>query len=394
MPMETIIALGILLALLFNFVNGLNDAANSIATVIATRVLTPLQAVGMAAFFNLIGPLLFTTAVARTIGKEIVDPAALTVHIIFIGMMIAVIWVFLSSWVGIPISASHSLVGGIMGAAIAGAGPGACLWPSLWHVLMTLLAIFSGAAAGALILPAIARWKGEATWKGYAGMGALTGSTLALPILIVSGLLPLKGILAIIVFIFVSPMLGFTAAFLLCLLTMRLIVRAGQRRIITLFNRLQILSASFYSIGHGSNDAQNAMGIITALLIAGGLQGEFLVPAWVIITSCAAISLGTLMGGWRVIRTMAKKITQLRPYHGFCAETAGGVVLSFITYFGIPVSTTHAISGAIMGVGATQGYAAVQWSIVRSIVTAWIITIPVTASCSFAAFQLYRYLFL
>ncbi|MDH7594408.1 MAG: inorganic phosphate transporter [Methanomicrobiales archaeon] len=363
--MAYVLILGIFLAILFNFVNGLNDAANSIATVIATRVLTPPQAVGMAAFFNMIGPLFFTTAVAKTIGKEIVDPSAMTVHTIFIAVLIAVVWVFISSRIGIPISTSHALVGGILGSAIAAFGIGACLWPPLESIAGVTVVFVSGGISGGIILPAIARWKGESNWREYYRMGSACGVTLAVPILLATHVFVIKGILAIVLFIFISPALGFIASYLLCLLVMRIIARSRERRIEHHFNRLQVFSAAFYSMGHGSNDAQNAMGIITAMLFSAGMLQEFRVPPWVIVVSCIAISLGTLLGGWRVVGTMAKKITHLRPYQGFSAETAGGVVLSFITTFGIPVSTTHAISGAIMGVGATQGYAAVQWSVVR-----------------------------
>lgn len=392
--MEHILILGIILAILFNFVNGLNDAANSIATVIATRVLTPLQAVAMAAFFNMIGPLFFTTAVAKTIGKEIVNPSILTVHTIFIAVLMAVIWVFISSRVGIPISSSHALVGGILGSAIAAFGPGACLWPSPASIAGVAAVIAAGGVTGGITLPALARWRGEPNWREYSRMGIACGVALAVPILLATHVVEIKGILAIVLFIFISPALGFIASYLLCLLVMRILAQSGETRIEHYFNRLQVFSAAFYSMGHGSNDAQNAMGIITAMLLSAGMLQEFSVPPWVILVSCLAISLGTLLGGWRVVGTMAKKITHLRPYQGFSAETAGGVVLSFITTFGIPVSTTHAISGAIMGVGATQGYAAVQWGVVRRIVTAWVLTIPLTTVCSFFAYLIYRSLFL
>ncbi|MCQ8894818.1 MAG: inorganic phosphate transporter [Methanolinea sp.] len=391
--MEHVLVIGIGLALLFNFVNGLNDAANSIATVVATRVLSPLQAVGMAAFFNMVGPFVFTTVVAKTIGKGIVDPAFLIPEVIVIGMAAAVLWVFLSSYAGIPISASHALVGGLIGSAIAWGGIGSVLWPSSGLFVGTVLLFVTGAVLGALVLTLIARKKQEERWTEIAGLGALCGASLLVPPAVISGLLPLKGILAIVVFIVVSPVLGLIAAYFLGMAVILLFRNAQARKMNAVFSRLQVFSAAFYSLGHGSNDAQNAMGVITALLFAAGMLNDFVVPPWVIIASGLAIALGTFLGGWRVVETMGRKITKLRPYQGFCAETGGGVVLSFVTAFGIPVSTTHAISGSIMGIGATRGYSAVQWGIVRKIVTAWILTIPLTAACAYLGFLAFRFLF-
>lgn len=391
--MENIVIAGIFLALLFNFVNGLNDAANSIATVVSTRVLTPLQAVLMAAFFNMAGPFIFTTVVAKTIGKGIVDSGFLTTEVILVGMCAAVLWVFLSSVAGIPISASHALVGGLIGSAIAFGGLGTVLWPSRALFITAMIMAAAGGICGAVILSLTARKKGEENWPEYLMLGALCGISLVIPAGVISGILPISGILAILIFIVVSPILGMVAAYILGMVVIRLFRNANSKWMNYLFSKLQILSAAFYSIGHGSNDAQNAMGVITALLVAAGFLSEFIVPAWVIIISGLAIALGTFLGGWRVVETMGKKITKLRPYQGFCAETGGGVVLSFVTAFGVPVSTTHAISGSIMGIGATRGYSAVQWGIVRRIVAAWILTIPLTASCAFAGFFVYRALF-
>ncbi|MDI9633922.1 MAG: inorganic phosphate transporter [Methanolinea sp.] len=385
--MDLLLLAGISLALLFNFTNGLNDAANSIATVVATRVLSPLKAVAMAAFFNMVGPFVFTTVVAKTIGKGIIDPGFLTPWVIVCGLCSAVLWVTLSSYAGIPISASHALVGGLIGSAIAWGGPGAVLWPSTDLLVRSGIAIFAGGVAGAFVLSALAKRKNQVSKKvEYAGLGFLYGAALVLPPAIVSGLLPLKGILAIVIFIVVSPVLGLVAAYMIGMVVLRLFRNASLRRMNPLFSRLQLFSAAFYSLGHGSNDAQNAMGVITALLFAAGVLDEFVVPTWVIVVSGLAIALGTLLGGWRVVETMGKRITKLRPYQGFCAETGGGVVLSFVTAFGVPVSTTHAISGAIMGIGATRGYSAVQWGIVRRIVAAWVLTIPLTAACAFFSF--------
>jgi len=353
--METVILIGIILALLFNFVNGLNDSANSIATVVSTRVLSPVKAVAMAAFFNMVGPFLFTTVVAMTIGKGIVDPGALIPEVIVIGLGSAVLWVFLSSYAGIPISASQALVGGLIGSAIAWGGTGSVIWPSVDLFLMTIAVFIAGGVAGAVLLSYIAWRKDEEKWAEYIGLGFLCGASLVLPPAIVSGVLPLQGILAIVIFIVVSPVLGFVAAYLLGLVLLRTFRNSPARTMNAIFSKLQVFSAAFYSLGHGSNDAQNAMGVITALLLTAGVLSEFVVPAWVIVVSGLAIALGTFLGGWRVVETMGRKITKLRPYQGFCAETGGGIVLAFVTAFGIPVSTTHAISGSIMGVGATRG---------------------------------------
>lgn len=391
--METVILIGIILALLFNFVNGLNDSANSIATVVSTRVLSPVKAVAMAAFFNMVGPFLFTTVVAMTIGKGIVDPGALIPEVIVIGLGSAVLWVFLSSYAGIPISASQALVGGLIGSAIAWGGTGSVIWPSVDLFLMTIAVFIAGGVAGAVLLSYIAWRKDEEKWAEYIGLGFLCGASLMLPPAIVSGVLPLQGILAIVIFIVVSPVLGFVAAYLLGLVLLRTFRNSPARTMNAIFSKLQVFSAAFYSLGHGSNDAQNAMGVITALLLTAGVLSEFVVPAWVIVVSGLAIALGTFLGGWRVVETMGRKITKLRPYQGFCAETGGGIVLAFVTAFGIPVSTTHAISGSIMGVGATRGYSAVQWGVVRKIVTAWILTIPLTATCGYIGFTALRLIF-
>lgn len=383
--MELFIIIGIALALLFNFVNGLNDAANAIATVVTTRVLSPVKAVGMAAFFNLVGPLFFTTAIAATIGEGIVDPGMITPPLILAAMVGAVLWVFFTSWLGIPISSSHALIGGMLGAGIAVVGVGSILWPDPGTVLYSLEMGVAGALLCGAGLALVAQVKGEAWWK-YFKLGTMAGVSIVYPLLVALGIIHISGILAVLIFMIVSPTLGFVVSFLVGALIIRLTRDKNPPLMNLIFRRLQLFSASFYAIGHGSNDAQNAMGIITALLVAGGALTEFSVPLWVILTSCGAISLGTFLGGWRVVETMGKKITRLQPYQGFCAETSGGVVLSFVTSFGIPVSTTHAISGSIMGVGATRGYTAVKWGIVREIVTAWIITIPASAAVAWLAY--------
>jgi PiT family inorganic phosphate transporter len=386
--MDTIIIAGIIIALMFNFVNGLNDAANSIATIVATRVLTPVQAVAMAAFFNLAGPLIFTTAVAKTIGNGIVDPVFLTTTVILIAMSIAVLWIFFASYLGIPISATHALVGSLMGTAAAYAGFAVIILPPVMSVIMLLVYAIIGACIGSAVFYLIALFADNGDMRTFIGQGALAGFAFSVPFVIITGLLKITGIFAIIVFIVISPLLGFLSAYLLALIFIRLFRNSNPKMMTSISRKLQIVSASFYSIGHGSNDAQNAMGVITALLIAGGILHEFTVPIWVILISCSAIALGTFLGGWKVVRTMAKKITNISAYQGCCAETAGGVVLSFITSFGVPVSTTHAITSAIMGVGASRGSSAVQWGMVREIVTAWILTIPVTFTTGFIVFSL------
>jgi PiT family inorganic phosphate transporter len=391
--MDILILAGIVLALLFNFVNGMNDATNSIATVVATRVLTPLRAVTMAAFFNMIGPLLFTTAVAKTIGKGIVDPIYLTTLVIVIGMFVAVLWVYLSTHFGIPISATHALVGGLIGSAVAYAGIGVIIPPSVGTILWLSFYAAIGAGIGIIVCFLIGRVTKEEAMLLFIIQGAFFGAVLAVPVAIITGLLKISGLFAIVVFIVLSPLLGFIITYILSLFFIRWFRNGNPKKMNFLSKKLQLFSASFYSIGHGSNDAQNGMGVITAVLVAGGILTEFIVPVWVILTCCAAMALGTLLGGWAVVKTMGQKITRLRPYQGFCAETSGGFVLSFITAFGVPVSTTHAITGAIMGVGATRGSSAVQWGIIRTIVTAWIITIPVTAISSYAFFVLYKVIF-
>jgi PiT family inorganic phosphate transporter len=393
MIMDSLVLTGIVLALLFNFVNGMNDAANSIATVIATRVLTPVRAVAMAAFFNMIGPLLFTTAVAKTIGKGIVEPVYLTPIVIVIGMFVTVLWVYLSSRVGIPISATHALVGGLIGSAAAYAGFGVIILPSAGTITGLFVYAALGAITGTVVCFLIARITKEEAVLPFIVQGACAGAILSVPFVIITGLLKISGLFAIVIFIVLSPMLGFIFTYIFSLLFIRWSRNKNPNKMNFLSRKLQVVSASFYSIGHGSNDAQNGMGVITAILVAGGILNEFIVPVWVIILSCGAIALGTVLGGWQVVKTMAKKITNLRPYQGFCAETSGGVVLSFITAFGVPVSTTHAITGSIMGVGATRGSSAVQWGTVRRIVTAWVITIPITATCSYACFVVYKLIF-
>ncbi|MDQ4086771.1 MAG: inorganic phosphate transporter [Pseudomonadota bacterium] len=313
-------------ALAFDFLNGLHDAANSIATVVSTRVLSPPLAVAWAAFFNFISFLFFGLAVATTIGKGIIDPAIVTPAVIFGALMGAITWNLLTWFLGIPSSSSHALVGGLVGAGIAAAGFGSIV---AWGVIKTAA------------------------------------------------------------FIFLAPIFGMLMAIVLVILTSWLfkpLPAYGSDRI---FRRLQLASAAAYSLGHGANDAQKTMGIIMALLVSQGLlSAEDAVPFWVVISCQAAMGLGTLMGGWRIVHTMGSKITRLTPHQGFCAETGGAFMLFGATAFGIPVSTTHTITGAIMGVGAAKRASAVRWGVGRRIVVAWFLTIPASALVASAFYGL------
>jgi PiT family inorganic phosphate transporter len=307
----------ILVALTFDFINGFHDAANSIATVVSTRVLTPRIAVAWAAFFNFAAFLVYGTHVARTIGKGVVDPAVVTPDLILAGLVGAIVWNLLTWWLGLPSSSSHALVGGFVGAALVAAGPRA--------VLVT-------------------------------------------------------GLIKIGQFIVLSPLIGMALGFINMWAVMWIFRRSTPAGVDRLFRRLQLASAAAFSLGHGGNDAQKTMGIITALLYATGhLTGEFRVPLWIVLSAHAAIGLGTLTGGWRIVQTMGMRITKLRPVGGFCAETAGALTLFGVTLTGIPVSTTHTITGAIIGVGSTRGLSAVKWGVAGRIIWAWVLTIPAAA---------------
>lgn len=320
----TIFLIGI--ALLFDFLNGMNDAANSIATVVATRVLSPRLAVLWAAFFNFAAAFGFGVAVAKTVGKGIVDPDIINHHLIFAALAGAIVWTHVCTRYGFPISVSHSLIGGLAGAGII-----------------------------------------------KAGFGALNAS----------------GIIKVSLFIFLSPLLGLALGFSVMTIVLWLFRRTAPRKVDRLFRIGQLVSSAAYSLGHGTNDAQKTMGIIAVLLFSAGYLGdEFYVPMWVILSAHTAIGLGTLAGGWRVIRTMGVKLTHLKPVGGFCAETAGAFVLLGTAIAGIPVSTTHTIAGSIMGVGSTRRLSAVRWGIAGRIVVAWILTIPVSALISAGVFEL------
>jgi inorganic phosphate transporter, PiT family len=307
----------ILVALAFDFLNGLHDAANSIATVVSTRVLRPHYAVIWAAFFNFIAFLFFGLHVAQTVGTGIVAAEIVDAAVIFGALMGAICWNLFTWWLGIPSSSSHALIGGLAGAGVMKAGLTAIVWNGL------------GVTAVAIVL---------------------------------------------------SPLLGFFLALLLVLIVSWAFARSMPSAVDNAFRTLQLASAALYSLGHGGNDAQKTMGIIAVLLYSQGLLGEtFHVPFWVILTCQAAMGLGTLLGGWRIVHTMGSKITRLHPVQGFCAEAGGAITLFLATFLGIPVSTTHTITGAIIGVGAARKVAAVRWNVASNVVFAWIVTLPATA---------------
>ena len=317
----------ILVALVFDFTNGMNDAANSIATIVSTRVLTPRQAVIWAAFFNFVAFLIFGTGVAHTIGKGLIDISVVTPVVIFAGLLGAVTWNLAAWYLGLPISASHALIGGYAGAAVVKAGTGIII---------------------------------------VGGWGK------------------------IILFIFLAPILGLLLGVLFIWIATWAVYKKAPSRINKAARRLQLLSAALYSLGHGGNDAQKTMGIIASLIFAAGWTKTFHIPLWVVLSAHAAIALGTLSGGWRVVKTMGQKITKLRPLDGFCAETASAISIFLATYMGIPVSTTHVITGAISGVGAAKKMSAVHWGVTLRIVWAWIFTIPGAAALAGLSYALIK----
>lgn len=307
----------IAIALLFDLLNGLHDAANSIATIVSTRVLKPRMAVIWAAFFNFIAFMVFGLSVAQTVGSGIIDPTSVNAAVIFGALMGAILWNALTWYLGIPSSSSHALIGGLVGAGAAKSGFSSIVWSGLFKT------------AGGIVF---------------------------------------------------SPLLGFVLALFLSLLVAWIFIRTTPFAVDRFFRSMQFVSASLYSLGHGGNDAQKTMGIIAVLLFSQGqLDGGFHVPLWVVLSCQAAMGIGTLFGGWRIVHTMGSKITRLTPQQGFCAETGGAITLFMATYFGIPVSTTHTITGAIVGVGAARRVSAVRWNIAKDIVVAWIITMPAAA---------------
>ena len=320
-----VVMLLVVLALAFDFMNGFHDAANSIATVVSTGVLKPTQAVVFAAFFNFVAIFIFHLSVAATVGKGIVQPGVVDVHVVFGALVGAISWNVITWYYGIPSSSSHALIGGIVGAVIA-----------------------------------------------KAGTGALVSA----------------GILKTVTFIFVSPLLGFVLGSLMMVLVANIFRHTRPSKVDKWFRRLQLVSAGAYSLGHGGNDAQKTIGIIWMLLMATGYASatETSPPTWVIVCCYMAIGFGTMFGGWRIVKTMGQKITKLKPVGGFCAETGGALTLFIATGLGIPVSTTHTITGAIVGVGSTQRASAVRWGVAGNIIWAWIFTIPASAFVAAVAY--------
>ncbi len=383
--MEPLILFGIILALSLAFVNGLNDASHSIATVVVTRALSPAKAVFLTAICNMLGPFIFTTAVAATIGTTIVTKIALTPASITVAMAAAILLIVVATRIGIPLSSSNAMIGGLMGAGVAVGGIGAIIMPGTNTVLHVIFSGLAGGVAGALILAILTAMLGEDIRLG-ALLGGIVGAALIIPLLMVAGILQLSGLLVVVLFIFISPILGMVSAFLFDIVVTHLFRHSRQNRMKRIFQPLHILACLLQAAAHGGNDGQNAVGLITALLVASGILSSFAVPLWVILAGALAIGLGTCFGGWQVVEKMAHGITKIRPYQGFCAATASSGTLVMETLYGIPVSSTHAINGAIVGVGATRGKDAVQWRVVREMMTAWLITIPLAFVCAFAGF--------
>jgi PiT family inorganic phosphate transporter len=383
--MDPLVLFGIILALALNFVNGLNDASHSIATVVATKALSPGKAVLYTAIGNMIGPFLFTTAVAATIGTAIVNQSGLTPFSIVVAMGAAIILVFVATRAGIPISSSHAMVGGLIGAGIAVAGPGAVILPPFSTLVQVLISGLIGGVIGAIVLGLFtASFKEDIRFG--AMLGAVCGAALIIPVLMLIGTIRIGGLLAIVLFIFISPIIGIVGAFLFDIIVSHLFRHSRRNHMKRIFQPLHVLASLVQATAHGANDGQHAVGVITALLVSSGILLTFDVPSWVILASAVAIGLGTCFGGWQVVDKMAKKITKIRPYQGFCAATASSAILVAVTEMGIPVSSTHAINGAIIGVGATRGKNAVQWQVVREMITAWVITIPLALAVAWAGY--------
>jgi inorganic phosphate transporter, PiT family len=320
----------IAVALVFDYINGFHDAANSIATVVATRVLTPFQAVLWAAFFNFVSAFMFGTGVASTVGKGYVDIHKVTLEVILAGLIGAIAWDLITWWLGLPTSSSHALIGGYAGSAIAHAGLGGLIVGS-WPITMALIIL--------------------------------------------------------------APMLGLVLAYILMIAVYWIFRDSTPSKMDSYFRRLQLISAAAYSLGHGTNDAQKTMGIITGVLVTAGYLKDFHVPVWVILSAHAAIALGTLSGGWRIVHTMGGRLTRLKPRGGFCAETAAAISIFFATAIHQPVSTTHVIAGSIAGVGSINRFKAVRWGIAKNIVWAWVFTIPAAAAIAWLSFHLLTLMF-
>ncbi|HOJ95780.1 MAG TPA: inorganic phosphate transporter [Methanospirillum sp.] len=389
--MEFIIIIGIFLALLFNFVNGLNDAGNSIATVVATRALRPLYALILAAVCNIMGPFILTTAIAKTIGTGVVKPAALTPDTLVVAIFCGVFLLSYLTAKGFPLSASHALIGCMVGSSIAAFGLSTVIWPSGEMIIPVALSGLVGALCGGLCLSIL-----FFMLKGPVRLGAVAGAVGGFSFMIVSlmaaGIIQVSGLLAIFIFIVISPTIGFFGGFSLDIVVSYLFRFSRQSTRNKIFLPLQIISSGIQAIGHGANDGLHAVGMIAALFIAGGHSDTFITPFWVMGASALAIGAGTVFGGWNVITRMAKGITRIRPYQGFCASTAGGLVISALTITGIPTSSTHIISGSIVGVGATRGKNAVDWNVVRDIVTTWIVTFPLAVTTSALCYFIYSFI--
>lgn len=389
--MEPLIIFGVILALALNFVNGLNDAAHSIATVVATKSLSPWRAVLLTSLCNMLGPFIFTTAVAATIGTAIVHPDSLNPVSIIVAMGTAISLVFVATRAGLPISSSHAMVGGLLGAGIGAGGFAAVIIPGPITIIDIGIAALGGAVVGGLVLGTL-----TAALKGEVRLGLLIGvvfgGTLVIPVLMLAGVLKISGLLVIVLFIFISPVMGVSAAFVFNVIISHLFQHSKQNRVRRIFRPLHIVASLFQATGHGANDGQHAVGVIAALLVSAGILTTFSIPPWVLLSSAVAIGLGTVFGGWDVVDKMAKKITRIRPYQGFSAATAGSAVLAMVTSYGVPVSSTHVISGAIVGVGATRGRNAVQWEVVREMMTAWVITIPLALVLSYVGYVMVSFL--
>jgi PiT family inorganic phosphate transporter len=316
------------LVLVFDFINGFHDSANSIATVVSTKVLSPLAAVVLAAIFNFLAFLIFPLKVATTIGKGVINPDIITLDLIGAAVTAAIVWNLLTWWWGLPSSSSHTLVGGLVGAAIAGSGLNSVVF---------------------------------------------------------------SGVIKIVLFIVLAPLLGMVISFIISIIVLHTVKNSSPSGVDKYFRRLQLLSASAFSLGHGGNDAQKSMGIIWVALIATNqVTKDSEIDLWIVLSCHTAIALGTLFGGWRIVKTMGQRITKLKPFEGFCAETAGALTLFGATHFGIPVSTTHTITGAIMGAGSSRRVSAVRWGVTRNIFWAWLLTIPVSALFGAVLFFLFK----
>lgn len=387
--MDPIIIFGIFLALVMNFINGLNDAAHAIATVVATKALSPIKAVFLTGVCNMLGPFIFTTAVATTIGTAIVTSNALTPQSIIVAILVSTALVFIATRMGIPLSSSHAMIGGLLGAGIAAVGLSAVIVPG-WNILAeTFVWALVGAGIGAVVIGLITRSLDGDVKLGVI-IGAICGTGVIIPLMMIAGVLKLTGLFAVVLFIFISPILGVVTAFLFDVAISHLFRNSRQNRMKRIFSPLHVFACLFQAAGHGANDGQHAVGIITALLLSAGIISTFAIPTWVILASAIAIGLGTCFGGWKVVDKMAKKITKIRPYQGFCAATAGSGTLAMVTSYGVPVSSTHVISGAIIGVGVTRGKNAVQWDEVRQMMTAWVITIPIAAACAWGGYLVFE----